>query len=177
MASLTVSNLTARITATHTATGPSVTLGTGAAASLAVDKLVNSTLANGTAAGQADRIYAGTRTLAASTTEDLDLAGGLTDAFGSTITFVKVKALLIVAAAANTNNVVVGAASANQWVTRFNSTGTTTLRPGATACYIAGSADATGWTVTASTGDLLKVANSGAGSSVSYDIVIVGTSA
>ena len=35
----------------------------------------------------------------------------------------------------------------------------------------------TGATVTASTGDILLVANSSSGSSVTYDIVIIGTSA
>jgi hypothetical protein len=34
-----------------------------------------------------------------------------------------------------------------------------------------------GWTVTAATGDLLKILNSSSGSSVVYDIVVIGTSA
>lgn len=134
-------------------------------------------LSSGTAAGQADKVFADQRTLAASATEDLDLAGSLADAFGATITFVKVKALLVRAAVGNTNNVVVGAAASNPWATLLNSTGTVALRPGAGFLAWAGAADATGYAVTASTGDLLKIANSAAGTSVTYDVAVIGTSA
>lgn len=134
-------------------------------------------LASGTGAGQADRLFSDRRTLAASATEDLDLAGVLLDAFGSTITFARVKGLVIAAAAGNSNNVVVGNASSNAWATLLGATHTLTLRPGAFVAVGTGAADATGYAVTASTGDLLKVANSGAGSSVTYDIHIIGCSA
>lgn len=134
-------------------------------------------LASGTGAGKADTLYSDRRTLAASATEDLDLAGSLTDALGAAATFVRVKGLMISASKDNTNSVVFGAAGSNPWATLLNSTGTVTLRPGASAFFMAGAADATGWGVTASTGDLLKIANSGSGSSVTYDIVVVGASA
>ncbi|MFH9823013.1 hypothetical protein [Streptomyces bobili] len=134
-------------------------------------------LGTGTAAGKADKAWSDRRTLAASATEDLDLAGVLLDAFGAAITFARIKGLIIKAAAANANSVVVGAASSNPWATLLNSTGTITLRPGASFCAIAGAADATTYAVTAATGDLLKVANSGAGTSVTYDVLIIGASA
>jgi hypothetical protein len=134
-------------------------------------------LTSGTGAGQADKVFSDRRTLAASATEDLDLAGVLLDAFGAAITFVRVKGIFISAAATNANNVVVGAAASNPWATLLNATGTLTLRPGATVGAMAGVTDGTGYTVTAATGDLLKVANSGAGTSVTYDIHIVGASA
>ncbi|AZM46570.1 hypothetical protein DMB38_12775 [Streptomyces sp. WAC 06738] len=134
-------------------------------------------LSSGTAAGQADKVFHDRRTLTASATEDLDLAGVLLDAFGGTITFVKIKGLFVAAAAGNTNSVVIGAAAATPWAALLNSTGTLTLRPGASFGAFAGAADAAGYAVGAGTADLLKVANSGAGSSVTYDVVIVGTSA
>lgn len=134
-------------------------------------------LASGTGAGQADKVFHDRRTLAASAAEDLDLAGVLLDAFGAAITFVRVKGLFITAAAANANNVVVGADATNPWATLLNATGTITLRPGASFGAMAGAADGTAYAVTAGTGDLLQVANSGAGTSVTYDIVIVGASA
>lgn len=74
-------------------------------------------LASGTGANQADLIFHDTRTLAASNSEDLDLAGGLVDAFGNTLTFARIKALVFAAAAANTNNVVVGGAGSNGFTT------------------------------------------------------------
>jgi hypothetical protein len=147
-------------------------------ASVPLLKTYTSILADGFGAGQADRVFHDRRTLSASTNEDLDLAGGLTDVFGAALTFVKVKGLIVAAAAANTNNVVVGGAASNGFVTWVGgATHTLTVRPGAVLALFAGQADTAGYAVTAATGDLLRVANSGAGTSVSYDIVIVGTSA
>lgn len=134
-------------------------------------------LANGTGAGQADRIFHDQRTLAASATEDLDLAGVLTDSFGATVTFVRIKGLLVAASAANTNNVVLGAAAANPWATLLGATGTLIVRPGTVLALFAGQADATGYAVTAGTGDLLKIANSAGGTGVTYDIALLGASA
>lgn len=133
-------------------------------------------LSSGTGAGKADLRFADTRTLSASATEDLDLAGSLADIFGATLTFVKIKGLYVKAADANTNNVVLGNATSNAWAALLGATHTLTLRPGASIQLMTGQADATAYAVTAGTGDLLKVANSGAGTSVTYDIVIVGTS-
>lgn len=137
---------------------------------------------NGTGAGQVDKIFSDTRTLTASSTENLDLAGTLVDAFGATVTFVRVKGLFVRASTGNTNNVIVGAnVAANAWATLFGpagaSGGTITLRPGAFFAAGCGSADATGWAVTAGTGDLLVVTNSAGGTSVTYDVVVIGCSA
>jgi hypothetical protein len=149
-------------------------LGTGKAAQSLSRSM---SLSSGTGAGKADRIFSDRRTLAASATEDLDLAGVLLDAFGAAITFARIKGLIIAAAAGNSNNVVVGAAASNPWATLLGATHTLTLRPGAFVAVGTGVADATGYAVTAGTGDLLKVANSGAGTSVTYDVHIIGASA
>mgnify|MGYP000488088098 CR=1 FL=1 len=55
-----------------------------------------------------------------------------------------------------------------------SATHTVALPPGGNLIL---TAPASGWTVTAGTGDLLRVANSGAGTSVTFDIIIIGTSA
>lgn len=133
-------------------------------------------LESGAGAGKADRIFADTRTLAASATETLDLAGSLTDAYGTTTSFARVKFILVSAAAANTNSVIVGANASADWVGLLNAAGTITLRPGATFAAMSGSADATGMVVTATTADLIKVANSAGSTSVTYDVIIVGNS-
>lgn len=133
-------------------------------------------LATGTAANQADKVWSDNRTLAASASEDLDLAGSLTDAFGATLAFARVKGLIVYAAAANTNDVVIGGAGSNGWVGPFGAaTHTLTVRPGGLLTLFA--PGATGYTVTAGTGDLLHVANSSSGSSVTYDVVVIGASA
>jgi hypothetical protein len=134
-------------------------------------------LATGTAAGQADVMFTDTRTITASSSEDLDLVGSLTDALGTTFSPARVKALIVKAAAANTNNVVVGGASATQWAALLGTTGTVVVRPGAFFAAVAGVADATGYVCAAGSTDLLKVANSSSGTSVTYDIIVIGCSA
>lgn len=132
-------------------------------------------LTEGTAANKADKLFADTRTLSASATENLDLAGTLTDPFGATLTFATVKAIYIQASSSNTNNVCVGGAGSNTFAGPFDdATDKVCVKPGGVLLI---TAPGTGWTVTASTGDILLVANSGSGTSVTYDVVIIGTSA
>lgn len=133
-------------------------------------------LGGGTGANQADRMYAATRTLALSTGEDLDLAGTLTDSFGAVITFARIKAMIFRAAATNVNNVIIGNAASNGFISWVGSaTDKLTLRPGGTFALIA--PDATAYAVTAATADLLHVLNGGAGTPVTYDVVLIGSSA
>ncbi len=133
-------------------------------------------LDNGTGANAADRLWLDSNTLGASANTDVDLAGNLTDALGQALTFARVKAIFVRAASGNTNNVVIGGAAANQFVGPFGAaTHTLSVKPG--GLFAAVAPDATGWAVTAGTGDLLRFANSGAGSSVTYDVMIVGASA
>lgn len=133
-------------------------------------------LATGTAANQADRAFTDTRTLAASANEDLDLAGGVIDEIGSAVTFAKVVGIFIKAAVGNTNNVRVTRPASNGVPWLLAAGDGFDIPPGgfyaAFAPALAGLA-----TVTAGTGDLINVANSGAGTSVSYDIVIIGRTA
>ena len=161
--------LRAKITARQTA---SIDLGT-AVADIAVEKVVS--LTNGTTANKADLIFTDERTLAASASEDLDLAGTLTDAFGATITMVEVVAIYVEAAAGNTNNVVIGDATAP--VPLFGGTNPTfSVKPG--GFFFAAAPNAAGmFTVGAGTTDDLKVANSSSGTSVTYKVVILGRSA
>jgi hypothetical protein len=131
-------------------------------------------LASGTGANQADRIFHDRRTITASGTDSLDLAGVLTDAFGATITFAKLKAVVVKAAAGNTNNVNVTRPAVNG-VPWFLAAGDgIPVLPGGAFSWVAPGA---GVTVTAATGDLIDIVNSGAGTSVTYDIIIIGTSA
>lgn len=131
-------------------------------------------LANGTGANQADKIFSDTRQLAASGTENLDLAGVLTDAFGATLTFTKVKALLVAAKSTNTNDVLVGGHASAAFVTPFaDATDKIRVKPG--GLFLLTAPDANGLAVTATTGDLLTIANSAGGTVVDYDIIIIGT--
>lgn len=143
--------------------------------SMPIQKIYRQLLATGTGANQADKQFSDTRTINASSNDDLDLAGTLTDVFGAVLTFVKVKGILVSAAAGNTNNVVIGGASSTftTWVT--GTSPAVLVGPGGT--FLLARPDAAGYGVTATSADLLRITNGGAGTSVTYDIVIWGTSA
>jgi hypothetical protein len=125
----------------------------------------------GTGLGKANKLFADTRTLAASGTESLDVAGALADPVGGVATFTKIKAIMIKASAANTNDVVVGGAAANSFNGPFvDPTDKLTIAPGDFVILT----KKAGWDVTGATGDLLKVANGGAGTGVDYSIILIG---
>ncbi len=147
-----------------------------ATAQLPVSIIKEIAYGSGTAADQADLMFSDTRTIAASGTDDLDLAGVLANGLGGTLTFARVRALYVAAATGNTNNVVVGGAASNQFATAFGAaTDKVVVRPG--GILLLANRDTTGYAVTAGTGDLLRIANSGSGTSVTFDIVILGCSA
>jgi phage-related minor tail protein len=160
----------AKVIATSTGT---IDLG---AATIQHSAQVALTLANGTGASQADKVWSDERTLAASASEELDLAGGLLlDPFGVAVTLVRLKVLYVEAIAGNTNDVIVGGATPNGFVGGFGAAAHTwAVSPGGVFLAVAPGA---GWLVTAGTGDLLKILNGGAGTGVTYRIVLVGTSA
>ncbi len=148
-----------------------IDLGSG---SYPLAKVYTTLFSTGSGANQANKLFSDQRTLSASASEDLDLNGSLTDAFGQTLTFTKVRGVIISAAAGNTNNVIVGNASANGAALFFGATThTATIRPGGMLAVTA--PDSTAYGVTAGTGDLLHVANSGAGTAVTYDVIVIGS--
>lgn len=132
-------------------------------------------MTSGTGANQADRIFHDTRTLSASATEDLDLAGSLTGPLGSTVTFARIKLVLVTAAAANTNNVQLTRPASNGVPLFLAASDGIAIRPGGGFLWWA--PDSTGVAVTASTGDLLTFTNSAGSTGVDYSVVIIGASA
>lgn len=128
---------------------------------------------SGTGANMSNMIWTDTRTLTASSTENLDLAGVLTDSFGAAITFTAVKGIMVVAASGNTNDVLVGGAASAAFVNWVSdATDKVIVQPGGVFCI--GTGKAAGYPVTATTADILKIANSSSGTSVTYDIIIWG---
>lgn len=135
-----------------------------------VDKILS--LSEGTdATSKANVFFGDTRTIALSANENIDLSGALTDAFGASIVAGEIVAIYIEAAAANVNSVQVTRPASNGFIGPFIATGDgVTIKPGEYALFVSQS----GWAVTPATGDLINIANSGAGTSVEYDIIIVG---
>jgi hypothetical protein len=129
---------------------------------------------SGVGSGMVDLLFSDSRTLSASATEDLDLAGSLVDAMGATLTFVKLKAILIKASSANTNNVVLSRPASNGVPLFAAASDAISIMPGGCFLWVAPVA---GVTVTAATGDLITLTNSAGGTGVTFEIVIMGTSA
>lgn len=130
-------------------------------------------ITSGTGNYQADLLYAASRTLVASATDNLDLSGVLTDALGSVLAMVKVVAIYVRPRDANTSDLTVGN-GVNPFVGPFGAAAhTLTLTPGSPLML---TNLKTGWTVTPATGDILKIVN-GAAAAATYDIVILGRTA
>jgi hypothetical protein len=133
-------------------------------------------MTSGVGASQADKIWWDTRSIAASGVDDLDLNGtALQDPLGVNLALARIKVLAVYAYPANVNNLLIGAAAANPVSTILGATGVLTVRPGGLLLLTA--PDVTAYGVTAATADILRFANSGAGTAVQYDAVVIGASA
>lgn len=129
-------------------------------------------LTNGTASGNASQMFHDRRTLTASSSEDLDFAGGLTNAFGVTLTFATIKFVLVKASSGNTNAVQVTRVATTGFPLFMADGDGISLAAGDLFLYFS---PLVGKTVTATTDDTLTFTNSAGGTSVTYDIVVVGT--
>lgn len=140
-------------------------------------------LTNGTTAGKFDLVYMAERTVNASTNDDIDLAGSLTDPLGATITAAELVGIMIVngpkdpTAAANVSDLTIGNGGVNSFVGFFGAAAHTLgpIKPGGVFFLAASNAAGIG-TVTAGTGDILRIAN-GAGGTAKYQIGILARTA
>lgn len=131
-------------------------------------------IGNGTGNGQANLAWWDNRSIAGSSSEDLDLAGGLTDAFGQALTFTKVKGIYVKAAAANVGNIVIGGKPSTGFFAGLFGDITDKIKVAPGQSFLITNMNA-GWTVTAATADILLMANDAAGTAL-YDIAIIGLS-
>lgn len=149
------------------------------------DTVWNATITNalaftdGTTANKCDLIFVDEREVASATNDDLDLAGSLESVLGTAFTPAEIVAIIVVNAPisgdANTTDLTIGGAS-NAFEGFVSSSGTIgPIKPGGT--FVIGTGDAAGiGTVTAGTGDILRIANS-SGATATYQIAILGRSA
>ena len=138
--------------------------------------LYDGTLASGTAADQADRIWSDQPTLAAGANDDLDLTALAHSIFGASvaINFARVKAILIVHTSTT--------AGEKLWLDPSVTNGFSGATAGTTSGKIEIGADSAallaskkdGW-ATGSSNKILRIHNAGAQTAV-YNIVVLGTS-
>ncbi len=138
----------------------------------------SASLADGTGADQADKVWHDERTIAAASNDELDLNMLTTTIFGSTVTInlAKVKAILVVNLSTNAGDELeVGGAATNPFTGPFNGVASAVVEVGPdSALLLCNKKD--GWPVTNGSSDTLRIRNPNA-AAVSYRIVIVGTSA
>lgn len=143
-------------------------------------------LTDGTGDDKAEQVWFDERTLAAGADEDLDLAGGLTDPFGDTITFTKIKALLVL----NTSDelstptdaeIQVGGGDTGDgtnawdtWITSTAADGSEAVKVPVGGGHMLFNRLAAGFAVTAGVGDLLRIKNNDGSDQAQYQIMVVG---
>ena len=149
------------------------------------DKLaLSQALASGTGTNQVNQHFADERTVAAGANDNIDLYGSLVNAFGETINFTAVKAVVIQNVGADDGSsgysvqsgedLLIGGASSvgNAWATPFNA------NPDSKLTLVSGgsfalTAPASGFSVTSGTGDILRVRNNGT-KTIKYRIILEG---
>ena len=132
-------------------------------------------LTDGTSAVDVARIlWHDIRSLAGSANETFDLYGGLEDNFGETINFTTIRAFAIVNrnASTDTDGILNVGGGSNAWDTWLGDA-SDIVKVGPGGSLIIWNPSAAGFAVTATTGDILKVANSGA-AAVEYQIAFIG---
>lgn len=138
------------------------------------------TLTNGSGAGNAQKIYVAAGTIAGAGTLNLDLAASLVDVFGNSITFANIKVLYVELTTATTaTSIKVGGADSAPFVNWIVSDGTITdEEPGVIVrnggMFMLACTDATGYAVTATTGDILKLTNLDASNTATYRVCLIG---
>ncbi len=145
------------------------------------DVLANVTawaIATGNGDQKADEMFHDQRTLADGVSEDLPLAGSLSNAFGDTVAFVRIKALKI-EIVTGTANLLIGGAVATAWETWVVAAGDKVLIRGgigtAKGRMEIVAPDGTAYVVGAGATDLLRIEHdSGDATAIVYNIIIIG---
>lgn len=133
-------------------------------------------LTSGTGAlGTADLLYAAAGTLAASANTGIDLVGGSTDYYGTTITMARLKYWLIKNTADTTATAITVGNHANAVL--FFSANTATISVRNNGLFMGGCPDATGIAMTAATSDVVKLLNADGTNTATYNVVFIGSSA
>ena len=149
----------------------------------------NTSLADGTAADQADLVYFDDGELAAAADVDLDLAGTLSDVFGDTVTFARIKVIMVSNVSDEEQSpatdaiLSVGGGTGQDGTNAFDTWITSTAANGSERVFVrAGGTlllfapDATAYAVTAGTIDILNILNTDGADAGDYSIALIGVS-
>lgn len=131
--------------------------------------------AQGTGAGQADRLYANTLLIAGGGNTVITFTS-MTDFFGNTVSFLRMKLLYIRLASGGASSISVG--NATNPIVNWISSGTATVKiMSGGLLFLVAPVDAVGYPITAATADQLKILNNDGANAASVDICVMGCSA
>lgn len=127
-------------------------------------------------AGTGNQLWADRRTVTTSTTtDDLDLAGSLTNFFGKTISLATLRGLVVFnRATVAGDDITVGGAAANALAAIFDASPSAELTVRASGMIVL-SAPLDGYSVTGGSQDTLRITHAGSSEAITYDIVAIGT--
>ncbi len=142
---------------------------------------------SGTGTNQTSIMWKDRRIVTVATTDDeLDLAGGLVDVFGATLTFVRIKTIEIINRGEPDGSggwtetagedLLVGGAATDAFDDFLNGVATDQVTIPAGGVLLL-TAPVDGWVVAAGTADKLLIAHDGSAGDIEYDIVLTGTDA
>lgn len=132
-------------------------------------------LAYGAGLNQADILWHDRRTLAAVTSEALDLTNSLVDALGQTLTFASVKGLFIQNRATEAGDEILVGGGSEAWASWLGASGDI-VRIGPGGVLLVWNPSAAGYAVSDGSADQLRIENPSA-SEISYDILLLGAAA
>lgn len=121
----------------------------------------SSSLANGTGEGKCSVFYVDEISIAAGATANLDLSGALTDVFGASIAFTKIRLMYIelISSTLSTGSSIYVGGHATAAFSSFFGDATDKIRIRLGGCMQLSCSDSTGYPVTLTTADMLKIQN------------------
>jgi hypothetical protein len=130
---------------------------------------------NGVVINTADKVFAKSDTVSSGSPKTYDVSGGITDAFGNSLTLAKVTAIAVFNNSTTVGEILSIGAGSNPLLNWVIATGDG-VKVGPGGFFAIADPSLAAFGVTAGTGDVLQVAVA-AGTNVPFDIVIVGRTA
>lgn len=140
---------------------------------------ITDALTSGITLDKADRLFADTRSVTASGNDDIDLSGSLTDPLGQTVTFGKIKGILLHNKSTTAGDILQISGDGTQgfttWLKDSNANSAHGVKVGPDGVFTLWNPSLAAYSVTATTADILRITELGGANTVSYDLVLIGT--
>ena len=140
----------------------------------------SSSLADGTGANQANQVYQDSVSAIADAETSYDLAGTLVDEFGGTITFTKIKGIVLLNKSTTASVLQIGGGTGldgtnafDTWITSTAADGSEGVLVRAGGLFVLWAPDATAYAVAAGTGDILVIKEKSTLAAV-FELSIIG---